>query len=143
MNVSTGDPTTRYYTNFLQVRYIGKRYLVLFDANGGDLTDFYRFVRFGAAYGTMPTPSRPGYTFDGWYTSATGGTKVTASTVVNQGDHTLYAHWTKSSSTTETYVVVFLDTTGTNPEARRSFDVGVSVRLPEFNGGLGWMLPTG
>ena len=143
MNVSTGDSTTRYYTNFLQVRYIGKRYLVLFDANGGDLTDFYRFVRFGAAYGTMPTPSRPGYTFDGWYTAATGGAKVTASTVVNQGDHTLYAHWTKSSSTTETYVVVFLDTTGTNPEARRSFDVGASVRLPWVNADLGWVLPTG
>ena len=143
MNVSTGDSTTRYYTNFLQVRYIGKRYLVLFDANGGDLTDFYRFVRFGAAYGTMPMPSRPGYTFDGWYTAATGGTQVTSSTVVNQGDHMLYAHWTKSSSTAETYVVVFLDTTGTNPETRRSFDVGVSVRLPELNSGLGWMLPTG
>lgn len=143
MNVSTGDSTTRYYTNFLQARYIGKRYLVLFDANGGDLTDFYRFVRFGAAYGTMPTPSRPGYTFDGWYTSATGGTKVTASTVVNQGDHTLYAHWTKSSSTTETYVVVFLDTTGTNPETRRTFEVGASVRLPWVNAVLGWVLPTG
>ena len=143
MNISTGGSTTRYYTNYLQVRYIGKRYLVLFDANGGDLTDFYRFVRFGAAYGTMPTPSRPGYTFDGWYTAATGGTKVEASTVVNQGDHTLYAHWTKSSSTTETYVVVFLDTTGTNPETRLSFNVGASVRLPELTGGLGWMLPTG
>lgn len=141
MNVSTGGSTTRYYTNFLQARYIGKRYLVLFDANGGDLTDFYRFVRFGAAYGTMPTPSRPGYTFDGWYTAATGGTKVTASTVVNQGDHTLFAHWTKSGSTTETYVVVFLDTTGTNPETRRSFEVGATVTLPKIGAGLGWTIP--
>lgn len=143
MNISTGGSTTRYYDNYLQLRYIGKRYLVLFDANGGDLADFYRFVRFGAAYGTMPTPSRPGYTFDGWYTAATGGTKVEASTVVNQSDHTLYAHWAKSSSTTETYVVVFLDTTGTNPETRRSFEVGASVRLPELTSGLGWVLPTG
>lgn len=109
MNVSTGGSTTRYYTNFLQARYLGKRYLVLFDANGGDLTDFYRFVRFGAAYGTMPTPSRPGYTFDGWYTAATGGTKVTASTVVNQGDHTLYAHWNTGSVTTSVTVTLNAD----------------------------------
>ena len=106
MNISTGGSTTRYYANYLQVRYIGKRYLVLFDANGGDLTDFYRFVRFGAAYGTMPTPSRPGYTFDGWYTAATGGTKAEASTVVNQGDHTLYAHWETGSVTTSVTVTL-------------------------------------
>ena len=55
-----------------------------------------------SSYGTLPTPTRAGYTFDGWYTSATGGTKVTSSSVVNvSGDQTLYAHWTCNHNTTE------------------------------------------
>lgn len=45
-------------------------------------------------YGTLPTPSRTGYTFDGWYTSASGGTKVTSSSTVSSNT-TLYAHWSK------------------------------------------------
>ena len=48
----------------------------------------------GQAYGTLPTPSRDGYEFDGWYTKQSGGEKITASTVVNlTSDQTLYAHW--------------------------------------------------
>ena len=45
-------------------------------------------------YGTLPTPSRKGYTFQGWYTKASGGSKVTADTKVTASQkHTLYAHW--------------------------------------------------
>jgi uncharacterized repeat protein (TIGR02543 family) len=52
----------------------------------------------GGTYAGLPTPSKDGYTFDGWYTSASGGTKIIASTVVAlTGDQTLYAHWTKKS----------------------------------------------
>lgn len=45
-----------------------------------------------ASFGTLPTPSRSGYTFDGWYTERTGGVKVTEETTFHQ-DTTLYAHW--------------------------------------------------
>ena len=52
-------------------------------------------VTFNEKYGTLPTPTRSGYTFDGWYTGANGtGTKVTSDTLVtNAGNHTLYANW--------------------------------------------------
>lgn len=46
----------------------------------------------GETIGTMPTPSRSGYTFAGWYTKPIGGTKVSATTVVND-NMTLYPHW--------------------------------------------------
>ena len=42
---------------------------------------------------TLPTLSATGYDFDGWYTSSSGGTKVTNSTNIT-GNMTLYAHWT-------------------------------------------------
>lgn len=52
-------------------------------------------VIYDSAYGTLPTITRRGYTFDGWYTSASGGTKVEASTIYQvAGNQNLYAHWT-------------------------------------------------
>ncbi len=46
--------------------------------------------------GSLPTPTRSGYGFDGWYTAATGGTKITDSTKVT-ANTTIYAHWTKNA----------------------------------------------
>ena len=47
--------------------------------------------------GTLKDPARSGYNFDGWYTSVSGGSKVTADTVVKK-DMTIYAHWTKKET---------------------------------------------
>ena len=48
-----------------------------------------------AEYGSLPTPTRTGHTFDGWFTKATGGTKVIGSTTITtNSSHALYAHWT-------------------------------------------------
>lgn len=63
-------------------------------------------VIYGSTYGTLPTPTRSGYTFAGWYTSENGGVQVTSSTtVLVTSNHTLYAHWTaieESSTEPET-----------------------------------------
>ena len=42
---------------------------------------------------TLPTPTRFGYKFLGWYTSAEGGTKITGATYTPTSNVTLYAHW--------------------------------------------------
>lgn len=54
-----------------------------------------------ATYGTLPTPVRKGYTFNGWYTAASGGTKVesTTSCASLTGTTTLYARWTANTYT--------------------------------------------
>jgi uncharacterized repeat protein (TIGR02543 family) len=68
---------------------------VSFNAQGGTPNPASIFVAFGSSYGTLPTVTRTGYTFNGWYTSSTGGTLVTPSTVVFiAANHTLYAQWT-------------------------------------------------
>jgi len=42
----------------------------------------------------LPTVTRTGYDFDGWYTAATGGTKVENSTIYwSNSDETVYARW--------------------------------------------------
>lgn len=73
-----------------------------FNANGGTCSTASKTVTRGSTYGTLPTPTRSGYTFNGWFTAASGGSKVTSSTTVSAtGNHTLYAQWTCTHSSTE------------------------------------------
>lgn len=70
-------------------------YLVTFDPNGGRVSPASTAVTIGKTYGTLPTPTRTGYSFDGWYTKKTDGTNVTETTTVGTNPPTtLYAHWT-------------------------------------------------
>lgn len=72
-------------------------YRVTFDANGGETpSPLTKSVTFGATYGALATTTRNGYDFNGWWTSASGGTKIESSTTVAiVSDQTLYAHWEK------------------------------------------------
>ena len=73
-------------------------YSVTFNANGGSVSQSSKSVANGGTYGTLPTPTRDGYTFDGWFTASVGGTQVTASSTVNlSANQTLYAHWTPTT----------------------------------------------
>ena len=47
----------------------------------------------GSTYTLPSEPSRPGYTFLGWYTAAAGGSQITGSTSVITGSINAYAHW--------------------------------------------------
>ena len=55
-------------------------------------------VTYDSTYGDLPTPLREGYTFAGWYTASSGGTKVESSTKVKiTANQTLYAHWRENN----------------------------------------------
>lgn len=56
------------------------------------------YAKWNSASITLPTPSKTGYTFDGWYTQSSGGTKV-SNTYTPAGNVTLYAHWTNVNYT--------------------------------------------
>lgn len=69
--------------------------VITFNANGGSVSESTKTVYYGQYYGEMPTPTRTGYAFNGWYTAQTGGTKVTSDVVVTAlANQTLYAQWT-------------------------------------------------
>lgn len=71
---------------------LDKDYTVTFNANGGKVSPATRVVKNGRQVGSLPTPTRSGYYFDGWYTAASGGTKVDSSYLISKNT-TLYAHW--------------------------------------------------
>lgn len=87
----------------LYAKFTPNEYSVNFNANGGSVAPTSKKVTYDAPYGTLPAEpavSRAGYTFAGWWTSATGGTEVTATTPVKiTSEQTLYAHWTPNTYT--------------------------------------------
>ena len=71
------------------------KYTITFDSNGGSASSSSKQVNYNSKYGTLPTVSKTAYSFAGWYTSKTAGTKVDSNTLLtNASNHTLYAHWT-------------------------------------------------
>lgn len=73
---------------------------VLYKGNGGTL-DTYDVQGYDANLTAVPacTATYSGYTFQGWYTKASGGEKVTKLDASTKGI-TLYAQWTKGNGST-------------------------------------------
>ena len=74
-------------------------YDITFNSNGGDTLDATsKTVTYASTYGALPTPTRIGYSFNGWYTATSGGTKILDSTTVTiTSVQTLYAQWTPTA----------------------------------------------
>jgi len=82
--------------------FTAKTYTVSFNKNGGNNPSFFsKEVTYDSTYGTLPTITRSGdYDFKGWYTSSSGGTKITSNTTVKiTSNDTLYAQWEDTSTT--------------------------------------------
>ncbi len=69
---------------------------ITFDSNGGSSVDS-TITDGNGKLSFLPTPTRTGYTFNGWFTASTGGTKISTSTVFTENT-TIYAQWTKNST---------------------------------------------
>ena len=118
--VSTGTTVSASVTT-LYAHYYTKSYTVSFNSNGGSSVSS-KTVSYGSNYGTLSTPSRSYYTFLGWYTASSGGSKVTSSTTMNTAaDHTLYAHWSR-----DTINVTFNNNGGYGNVPSKSYNVGDS-----------------
>lgn len=97
-----------------------KTFTVTFNANGGTTPTASKTVSYGSTYGALPTPTRDGFGFSGWYTTADGGTEVTsASTVSITANQTLYAHWDANA-----IVMVFDSNGGVSSEDQRTVTYG-------------------
>jgi uncharacterized repeat protein (TIGR02543 family) len=81
---------------------------------------------------TLPSTSRSGYDFDGWYTSLSGGTRVGGagdSYTVN-GNITLYARWSQNSGGSEYYTISFDAAGGTPVSSINNMGSNFTITLP-------------
>jgi uncharacterized repeat protein (TIGR02543 family) len=80
----------------LYAKWVGNSYTVTFDAQGGTAPiPATKTVTNDLTYGILPTTTRTGFTFGGWWTLSGGaGTAVTPATPVSlMGNQTVYAKW--------------------------------------------------
>ena len=74
-----------------------QQYTITFDGNGGT-PSVDRMKTVNQKLPQLPKATHSGrYSFDGWYTAASGGTMITTDTVFHKND-TVYAHWTYTGS---------------------------------------------
>ena len=101
-----------------------KTYTITLNVNGGTVEPLTLTTGDGWKLTSLPVPTRDGYTFDGWFTAATGGDEVTNQTVFKRNT-TIYAHWTINQ-----YTIIF-DTDGGSEIAPITQDYGTDVTAPE------------
>lgn len=116
-----------------------KAVTVTFNYQGGSGSDESKAVGVGMKYGPLPSAARANYYFDGWYTDAEGGTLVNSeTTVTNNNDHIIYAHWV------EGFTVTLNPNGGTLYTAEKKYRITATVYgdLPKPTKGvsvfLGW-----
>jgi len=118
---STGNKT-------FWAKWTENKYTVTFDSNGGGTpVPASKSVTYGGTYGELAAVEKPGYKFLGWYTAASGGTQVDASTIVSiTADQTLYAQWSEKA---EVYTITYHLNGGAGTE-NGSYTVEAAVTLP-------------
>lgn len=95
--VSSTDTVNTASNQTFTARWSAHTFNVSFNTGVEGITYDPISVTFDEAYGTLPSPSRTGYTFEGWYS---GAVKITSATVVStDGAHTLNANWTANKYT--------------------------------------------
>ena len=87
------------------------KYIVGFYTQGGKIgEESYRVELITGTDGKLtaeqvPTPTKEHYTFDGWYTAASGGTLLSLDTVYTDSSSKYYARWTENPALTGTATI--------------------------------------
>jgi uncharacterized repeat protein (TIGR02543 family) len=108
----------------IYAQWTPESYVVTFNTQGGPTVSNGTYT-YGVPM-TLPTlPSRSGYTNNGWFSSAQGGTALNNTyNPQTTSNFTLYSQWTPN-----TYVITF-DTQGGSPVANGSYTFDVPVSMP-------------
>ena len=86
----------------LYAQWTAKEITIIWDANGGSVDPESSSYTYNGTSVELPTPTRANYIFNGWFTAATGGTKITEVGTNNKPteDVTYYAQWTEKATPT-------------------------------------------
>ena len=121
-------------------------FIVTFDGNGGT-PSVGSMTTTNQKLTSLPSASRSGsYSFDGWYTDKSGGTKITTDTVFH-ANTTVYAHWTYIGggyNPSVTYYTLRFETGGGSdiPSVREAYNtyIDLTKHVPTWRGHtfIGW-----
>ena len=124
-------------------------HIVTFDGNGGT-PSVGSMTTTNQKLPSLPSASRSGsYSFDGWYTEKSGGTKITTDTVFS-ANTTVYAHWTYTGgggggyNPPVTYYTLRFETGGGSdiPSVREAYNTYIDLTkyVPTWRGHtfIGW-----
>ena len=124
-------------------------FIVTFDGNGGT-PSVGSMTTTNQKLPSLPSASRRGsYSFDGWYTEKSGGTKITTATIFS-ANTTVYAHWTYTGgggggyNPPVTYYTLRFETGGGSdiPSVREAYNTYIDLTkyVPTWRGHtfIGW-----
>ncbi len=103
-------------------------YTATFDANSGTTANPETITKnYDVVLGELPTTSRTGYKFDGWFTGQNDGDQISADTKMPATNPTYYAHWTPIQ-----YTFHFNANTGEGSMADEVYDYDETKPLTAF-----------
>ena len=109
----------------LYAQYTKNNYTLTFDANGGSVSTTTKSVQYGTTYADLPTPTRTGYTFKGWYADLT-----TSSDYINYGRE--YNHTNAISIHTTVYSSNWSSATGKIYSSTESGGIQLGIDSGKF-----------
>lgn len=126
--------------------WLGKKYRVSLNANGGYTGSTGLTATVGEKYGPLESPTLTGATFLGWYTEPSGGRLITADTIVEINDVTqvqfgtdyieLFAHWENIITTTIGGVTYIFDKGSGRVIEAHNLSVGGTITVPAYIDGV-------
>ncbi len=129
VKITSATVVSRAANHTLYASWFGNPYTVSYNANGGTPANQSQTVIYAKPYVLPTEPVRTGYTFTGWFTARSGGTKITADTIVAlTASQELYAQWVVSK-----YTVGFDGQGAPDPAAKTvAFGEAYGAALPKI-----------
>ena len=133
--VTTSTTVTKTTNHTLYAKWEPSTYTVNFDAQGGTVSPVSKTVTYNSTYGTLPTPTKNGYTFQGW-----------TNTIFPDGNIAKSDKWTPNQNVTVTkaddYVQVIYNQNTSTPGyiyryPNTTFEVGKTYTISAYVKGVG------
>ena len=96
----TSISSTEYGNKSFYAKWTAIRYYITYNANDGEIAGAPQTTYYYGNTVTLPTPTRQGYTFKGWFNNSNlTGSEITEITSSDYGDKVFYAKWSANEYT--------------------------------------------
>ena len=122
-----------YYGAIADVRWepAPSSFVLKFNACGGTLAIQEKTYSVGSKYGSLPTPTKAGCVFEGWYTQRHGGRKILTTEYADWDVAEVYAHW--SGGSLSGVFNGISSSVRVNDSSKWSYGNGLTTLVPEYN----------